>query len=154
MAVFHRRGARGLTVQRHGLVWAKSNPGMSLPLVGPVVAWQLAFIAVGLPGFFLAVLFFVLREPKRQEMSAAKGLGNATLLDTLKFIHARWKTFACFLSIFCLMTTIAYSQGWCAALLCAPGAGKRQNTPSVNGIVLLAVGPAAVNLSAAVRPLV
>ena len=33
------------------LVWAKSNPGMSLPLVGPIAAWQLAFIAVGLPGF-------------------------------------------------------------------------------------------------------
>ena len=129
------------------LVWAKSNPGMSLPLVGPIAAWQLAFIAVGLPGFMLAVLFFVLREPKRQEMSAAKGLGNATLLDTLKFIHARWKTFACFLSIFCLMTTIAYSQGWCAALFMRTWGWEASKYALVNGIVLLAVGPATVNLS-------
>ena len=129
------------------LVWAKSVPEISLPLVGTVAPWQFTFIMVGLPGFILALLFFVLREPPRQERSATVELGNATLLDTLKFILARWKTFGCFLSVFCLMTIIAYSQGWGAALFMRTWGWEASKYALVNGIVLLAVGPATVNIS-------
>ena len=47
------------------LAWANTNEQTVLPLVGPVAAWQLAFIVVGLPGLLLAALFFWVPEPKR-----------------------------------------------------------------------------------------
>ena len=129
------------------LVWAKSSPETSLPWVGTVAPWQFAFIAVGMPGFILALMFFALREPQRQERGITGGLGNASLLDTLKFILQRWKAFASFLTIFCLMTTIAYSQGWSAALFMRTWGWEASRFALVNGLVLLAVGPATVNLS-------
>ena len=129
------------------LIWAKSSPETTLPLVGTVAPWQLAFIAVGLPGFLLALMFFTLREPKRQERGITAEVGNASLPDTLKFILRRWKVFGSFLPIFCLMTTVAYSQGWSAALFTRTWGWEASQYALVNGLVLLAVGPATVNLS-------
>ena len=129
------------------LIWAKSSPETSLPWVGTVAPWQFAFIAVGLPGFILALMFFTLREPRRQERGLTGGLGNASLIDTLKFILQRWRAFASFLTIFCLMTTVAYSQGWSAALFMRTWGWEASTFALVNGIVLLAVGPATVNLA-------
>lgn len=129
------------------LIWAKSSPETSLPWIGTVAPWQFAFIAVGLPGFILALMFFTLREPRRQERGLTTGLGNASLIDTLKFILQRWQAFASFLTIFCLMTTIAYSQGWSAALFMRTWGWEASTFALVNGIVLLAVGPATVNLA-------
>ena len=129
------------------LVWAKSSPETSLPWIGIVAPWQFAFIAVGMPGFILALMFFALREPRRQERGITGGLGNASLIDTLKFILQRWQAFASFLTIFCLMTTVAYSQGWSAALFMRTWGWEASKFALVNGIVLLAVGPATVNLS-------
>ena len=129
------------------LIWAKSSPETSLPWVGTVAPWQFAFIAVGIPGFILALMFFTLREPRRQERGLTAGLGNASLVDTLKFILQRWQAFASFLTIFCLMTTVAYSQGWSAALFMRTWGWEASTFALVNGIVLLAVGPATVNLA-------
>ncbi|MGB5163796.1 MAG: MFS transporter [Woeseiaceae bacterium] len=52
-----------------GLV--ESTGGISLPVIGPVEAWQVVFFVVGLPGvlFFVVVRLFV-REPERREVSA------------------------------------------------------------------------------------
>jgi len=129
------------------LIWAKSSPETTLPLVGVVAPWQFAFIAVGLPGFILALMFFSLREPRRQDRGLTEGLGNASLVDTLKFILQRWQAFASFLTIFCLMTTVAYSQGWSAALFMRTWGWEASRFALVNGLVLLAIGPAMVNLA-------
>ncbi|MCY4281767.1 MAG: MFS transporter, partial [Gammaproteobacteria bacterium] len=129
------------------LIWAKSSPETTLPLVGVVAPWQFAFIVVGLPGFILALMFFTLREPRRQDRGLTEGLGNASLVDTLKFILQRWQAFASFLTIFCLMTTVAYSQGWSAALFMRTWGWEASRFALVNGLVLLAIGPAMVNLA-------
>ena len=41
-------------------------PEVSLPVVGTLRSWQLALIAVGLPGLFIAALVFTVREPQRR----------------------------------------------------------------------------------------
>lgn len=38
---------------------------IDLPLFGTTSAWQITFIAVGLPGFILALIFAFVKEPKR-----------------------------------------------------------------------------------------
>ncbi len=129
------------------LSWAKSIPAIELPLVGVVAPWQFTFIVVGLPGFILALLFFILREPTRQEVGQSVAVGNANLIDTARFVGARWRSFACFFSVFCLMTIIAYSQGWGAALFMRTWGWEASQFALINGIILLLVGPATVNAS-------
>jgi len=55
------------------------SPPVRLPFVGELYAWQTVFMLVGLPGLFLALLMFTVREPRRREQrrsacsSAASG---------------------------------------------------------------------------------
>lgn len=44
------------------------HPNISLPLIGPMAAWQNTFIVVGLPGFFLSLLLLTVREPSRKNL--------------------------------------------------------------------------------------
>jgi MFS family permease len=44
-----------------------SNQSWSLPFFGDIRPWQRVFIAVGLPGFLLALLTLTIREPRRSE---------------------------------------------------------------------------------------
>lgn len=48
-----------------------SNQSWSLPLFGDVRPWQRVFIAVGLPGFLLALLTLTIREPRRSQAQEA-----------------------------------------------------------------------------------
>ncbi|MGI9229641.1 MAG: MFS transporter [Gammaproteobacteria bacterium] len=129
------------------LKWAEGVTFINLPLVGDVAPWQFVFITVGMPGLILALLFFLLREPKRQQATETVDVGNANLLDTLKFIMERRVAFGSFLSIFCLMTIIAYSQGWLAAMFWRTWGWEASKYALINGGILLLVGPATVNLS-------
>jgi Arabinose efflux permease len=42
----------------------------SVPVIGTIRPWQSAFLAVGLPGFAIALLLFTVREPPRAEVRA------------------------------------------------------------------------------------
>ncbi|MDJ0928542.1 MAG: MFS transporter [Gammaproteobacteria bacterium] len=46
-------------------------PPVELPIVGSVKPWQLAFVAVGLPGVLVALLMLTVREPDRRGRGAA-----------------------------------------------------------------------------------
>jgi MFS family permease len=49
-----------------------SNQSWSLPFFGDVRPWQRVFIAVGLPGFLLALLTLTIREPRRNKAREAQ----------------------------------------------------------------------------------
>ncbi len=57
---------------------------VTLPLVGELEPWQLVFLAVGLPGIPIALLFLLVREPVRRGLAPQ---GSDTVL--LPFIKAR-----------------------------------------------------------------
>ncbi len=59
----------GLALIVGGLVisWANTIGNVTLPLIGEVFAWQVVFLAVGLPGVLLVPLLFTIKEPKRKE---------------------------------------------------------------------------------------
>src|SRR5882762_1767566 len=46
--------------------FASSQEMYNLPLVGATRSWQLVFFIVGLPGIFLALLLYTVREPARR----------------------------------------------------------------------------------------
>ena len=48
------------------LDWTQTVDVIELPLVGVIKPWQFTFIAVGLPGVLIALLFATLKEPARR----------------------------------------------------------------------------------------
>jgi MFS family permease len=56
-----------------------TSAGITLPVVGTVAGWQFAFIAVGLPGFLVALLLATVPEPLRRSAAAAAGGSGAVL---------------------------------------------------------------------------
>ena len=53
----------------------------TLPVIGTVQAWQMAFLMVGIPGLLIALLVLTLKEPARHERRA-----EARFAETLKYI--------------------------------------------------------------------
>ena len=123
------------------LTWAKSGGFITLPGVGELVPWQATFFIVGLPGLILSVLFFLLREPARSGGSSATG---GSLPDMLKHVLVRWRLYGGFVSVFCFMTIVAYSQSWGAALFERTWGWETSYYASINGLLLIICGPTAV----------
>lgn len=64
----------------------------SVPLLGAIRPWQMVFLAVGLPGFIIALLFLTIREPVRRGVEA-----NAAALPLralVRYVAANRRTFA------------------------------------------------------------
>ena len=94
------------------LGWANAHSEISLPGFGIVAPWQFTFIAVGTPGLIVAVLLLLMREPAR-ETSAQD---STTMSQTLRWLRARWPVYASLTAVVSVMTIVAYSQNWYAAL--------------------------------------
>lgn len=129
------------------LTWSKSVPAIELPLIGDVAAWQFAFIIVGLPGLPLAVLMFFLREPARRDLARMGVAGTAGLGDALRYVAARRQVYGGFVAIVCVMTIVAYSQGWLPAMFQRTWGWSAEKYALYNGLALLLLGPACVNLA-------
>ena len=124
------------------LTWANSIQAIDLPWLGAVAPWQFTFLILGIPGVFFALLFFTLREPPRQRQTAA---GN--LDDMLRYVGRRAGVFASFVSVFCYMTIIAYSQGFLPLTFQRTWGWSPELYALVNGVTLIVVAPLAVNAS-------
>ena len=62
-----------------------------LPIVGSVAAWQYVFFLVALPGLLVVLLMLTVREPARQETSAAAQ--NLSFRDVLTYLYGRRKIY-------------------------------------------------------------
>ncbi|MDG2319107.1 MAG: MFS transporter [Rhodospirillaceae bacterium] len=91
-------------------------PPVVLPIVGELFAWQTAFLIVGLPGLLVAALvWFTVREPKRQEM-LSKRAGGPTLGEAVGYM---WKHKASYGAVFggiIGVTAIGAASFWIPAL--------------------------------------
>ena len=126
------------------LTWVGRGNLVEWPLLGPLAGWQTAFLIVGLPGVVLGILFLLVREPRRIAATAGGHLGHM-------FVHVgrHAAVFATFLSVFCVMTIIAYSHGWLAVTFARTYGWPVEDYALANGIALIIVGPLSVNLAGA-----
>ena len=126
------------------LAWVGAGNLTEWPLLGPLAGWQTAFLIVGLPGVVLGILFLFVREPRRISATAGGHLGHM-------FVHVgrHAAVFATFLSVFCVMTTIAYSHGWLAVMFARTYGWPVEDFAFAYGIALLIVGPLSVNIAGA-----
>ncbi|MBT8422904.1 MAG: MFS transporter, partial [Gammaproteobacteria bacterium] len=90
--------------------FAATADDVSLPLVGVVAPWQLAFIVVGLPGLLVAAMMFLVKEPVRQGIAAAHR-DEIPLGQAVRFAWDRRRVFFAHYTGFALlalpMTTLA-----------------------------------------------
>jgi MFS family permease len=90
--------------------FAKTADEISMPLIGVVEPWQLAFMVVGLPGIFIAALMFLVKEPIRQGIAPAQ-TNDISLGQAVGFAWERKRVFLAHYTGFALlalpMTTLA-----------------------------------------------
>jgi MFS family permease len=128
------------------LAWANSVSQINLPLIGTVQPWQFTFIAVGMPGLLVALPLMLLKEPVRHEVLGLGSDGSAASIgDALRYVRQRWKTFLSFVAFPCVMTIVAYSQNWYAALFQRTWDWTIEAFAVTMGVMLLVVGPLTVN---------
>ncbi len=125
------------------LAWATTQPVIDLPLVGIVAPWQFTFLTVGLPGVLVAVLLFVAREPGREPAV----IGAVSMRTTLIWLRERWRSFGSLTALVCVMTVVAYSQNWYAALFQRNWGWDIARYALWSGLALIIVGPLVVNLT-------
>ena len=68
----------------------------SLPIFDDMAAWQLCFIALGIPGVLVVLMMLFLREPVRRSMSGAVQTTPrqaAPMPELMAFYRRNWKTF-------------------------------------------------------------
>lgn len=126
------------------IVWSKTAGTIDLPLVGELRPWQFAFLAVGIPGIILGVLVALMREPARQEQSGLAEPGKAGLRDAARHLRSDWRMYSGFVAIVCVMTTVAYSQGWFPAMFERTWGWPAEKFALYYGIFTLIIGPATV----------
>jgi len=131
------------------LSWAKSVPEIQLPLFGELEAWQFIFIIMGLPGLLLAIIFLFLKEPTRisEQSQSNDAEEKSSIAETFKYVFKNAKPFMGIFALAGAMLIVAYSQGWLAATFERTWGWSAEKYVFVNAIVLLAIGPATVNLA-------
>ena len=129
------------------LVWTKSVSGIDLPLLGTVKPWQFAFLVVALPGLLLAVFMFLLREPARQDRGELSVEGDVGIAGALGHVRMHLPLYAGFVAIVCVMTIVAYSQGWLPAMFERTWGWPAEKYALYNGISMLIIGPTTVMLA-------
>jgi MFS family permease len=129
------------------LLWAKSTSGLALPMVGFIAPWQLVFGIVGLPGLLVAAIFLFLRDPERRLATAIDpALKGNSIVDALAYVGRNANTYLSFVSLVCVMTITAYSQGFLAPVFERSFGWEPEKYAYINGTALLLIGPANVFL--------
>jgi MFS family permease len=129
------------------LTWAKSGEQIEVPLLGFIAPWQFSFLVVGLPGLGLSLLFFLMREPMRRTIQTSTEAQTGSFPETLRYVGKRFPTFFGFVSVFCLMTIIAYSQGWNPAMFERTWGWEPATYAFWNAVILLATAPLTINVA-------
>jgi len=127
------------------LIWAKGIGDIDIMFLGSLAPWQLTFVAVGLPGLLVGLLFFFIREPNRRPIESDDiDIGGSSIGDAISYLKANFGIYAGFISLACVMTIVAYSHGFLPAAFERTWGWSAEKYAAVNGAVLIIVGPITV----------
>jgi MFS family permease len=131
------------------LVLAVSAASMVVwPVVGVLAPWQLAFIAVGLPGLLVAALLLTIKEPVRRGYSVESKGQPGTLAAALRYMRARPGVFGALMLGNSVVTIIGYSYFWVPSMLARTWGMSSGNAGIAYGAVLAVGGPIGILLGA------
>jgi MFS family permease len=80
-----------------GLVAQLPKEGtIQIPLLGNIYHWQKLFLMIGLPGLFISLLMFTIKEPARKDVLQKEGVQTKlSLSESLKIVFKHPKTYLC-----------------------------------------------------------
>lgn len=124
--------------------WAMTAPPVSLPLLGELKSWQLAFLIVSLPGPILMLAMLPLHEPKRQEKALAEG---ETRQSFMAFLGRRWKPFTLLSLGYSLVgVSVAAYLTWTPAFMVRSFGWEMSQIGAAYGTILLIFGTGGILL--------
>jgi MFS family permease len=86
-----------------------TDPGVSLPLIGPLRGWQLVLMLVSIPGFIVSALMLTVKEPPRRGMRQASApIGEVFAL----VLRHRWVYLPLFAGMGLRSAQMFGTQGW------------------------------------------
>ena len=96
-------------------------PPIVIPIFGELMAWQTAFLVVGLPGLLLAVLMLTVKEPIRRGLISLKKRAGTESQDLsfregMVFLGKRWKAYGSLFFGMSVVTLVGYTGFWNVAL--------------------------------------
>ena len=121
---------------------AEQQGTWTVPVVGTIRPWQLVFLFVGLPGLVLMLLFFTIREPRRE--SSAAGASGVPLRAVWQYVSANRRTFATQTLGFAISATVNYAiAAWLATFLMRTYGWSGTRAGLVQGSLTMSIGVAA-----------
>ncbi len=94
----------------------EASGGTTLPLFGRVQAWQITFIAVGLPGLLVAGLLSLMNEPDRptaDALCAAADNANPSLGDVAQQLKNHWRAYLGLIGSMSMLAILGYgTMAW------------------------------------------
>jgi len=139
----------GLSNVFGGLVigYAESLDNLSLPVIGPVEAWQYVFFAVGFPGLLFTLVMLSVKEPLRRANFGA-GAAQATSIpfnQVVDYIRANRRTFLYHNVGFALCSFISYGGAyWIPSFLIRVHELTRQEAGIYYGTIVMVMGTAGI----------
>ena len=114
-----------------------------LPIVGSVAAWQYVFFLVALPGLLVVLLMLTVREPARQETSAATQ--NLSFRDVLTYLYGRRKIYIPLFLGMSVNTIVGYALfSWIPTSFARVHGWTMGDIGLGYGLIILATGPLGV----------
>ncbi|MGY9059434.1 MAG: spinster family MFS transporter [Candidatus Puniceispirillales bacterium] len=105
--------------------------------------WQMTFLAVGLPGFLIALCLKCLPEPPRtsNQIPLEMEENNSSLRDVLNFFNSNWRVYIGIIGSMSLMSVLGYGiMAWYPELLIRIYDIDRSTAGSHFGLVFIVAG--------------
>jgi len=129
--------------------WASHAPPLHLPGAAALKSWQLALIIVGLPGPFLALAMWAIREPRRQGAGETPA-GSVPAASLQAYVRTRGRLFLLLALGFSLLGSVtACYLTWGPAFMMRAYGWDAAQVGTTYGLILLTFSPAGIIAGAA-----
>ena len=109
--------------------------------LGPAKPWQAAFIVMGAPGLAIALLVFLIREPRRHGAVRSEISTPPSPVYALRLMARQWRAYATVFGGMSAMFVIGNVGLWTAAVFQRSWGWSIERIGLVNGAVILASSP-------------
>lgn len=120
------------------LVHAITGVGpVAVPGLGLLAPWQFVFLALGLPGLFMALAVLMIREPARRErLTPDRSLGSA-----VRYVKTRWRAFGTLFVASACCVTLGSLSLWNVSLFARTWGWDVRSVGIATGLLFLTGGP-------------
>lgn len=142
----------GLSYMIGGLVvrWIGAEPYLTVPLIGEMRSWQIVFLALGLPGLVLTLIFVTVKEPVRRGVRRVttehgEKLSRVSVAEVGAYLARNWKTLACHNVGFALLSFSSYgTTAWMPAFFHRTHGWEAANVGVIYGAIVALFGTSGI----------